>query len=125
LVTGTTFGPELRLTVPDYYSDSREDDNTSGASTPNTPTISGTAVTYGSSLTVRYYVTNGAVIRNEGGVLRTIADAAGNFTLSFSKETSGEIRSRVIFDQRMRSGNNRTLRRQIDTLTGQRSLLQQ
>src|SRR5437762_7444725 len=40
LVTDTSFGTELRLTIPDYYADSREDDNASGANTPNTPTLS-------------------------------------------------------------------------------------
>ena len=63
LVTGSTFGSELRLTIPDYYTDSREEDNAIGASTPATPSLSGTNVTYGSALTVRYYVTNGALIR--------------------------------------------------------------
>ena len=47
LVTGTAFGSELRLTIPDYYTDAREEDNTVGASTPATPSLSGTKVTHG------------------------------------------------------------------------------
>jgi hypothetical protein len=124
VVSGTTFGSELRLTIPDYYSDSREDDNAIGTNTGNTPSLSGTSVTYGATLDVRYYTSNGAIIRSEAGTARTIADAAGNFTVSFSKETSGEIRSRISFSQRMRSGGNRTLQRQIDILCGQRAQLQ-
>lgn len=124
LVTGTAFGSELRLTFPDYYADAREDDNAIGASTPSTPALATGNVTYGSTLTVRYYVLNGAIVRNESGTSRTLADAAGAFTVSFSKETSGLIRSRVLFNQRMRSGTNRTLRRQVDLLCGQRSQLQ-
>jgi prepilin-type N-terminal cleavage/methylation domain-containing protein len=125
LITATgTFGTELRLTIPDYYSDTREEDNAVGTRTPNTPTLASGKVTYGSTVTVRYYVTNGAVVRNEGGTPRTIADAAGSFTLSFCREASGEFRSRVYFDQRMRSGTNRRLRRQVDVLCTQRSQLQ-
>lgn len=124
LVTGTAFGSELRLTIPDYYADSREEDNAIGSSTPNTPSVTGGNVTYGSTLTVRYYVLNGAVIRNESGISRIVADAAGAFTLSFCTEASGLIRSRVLFDQRMRSGSNRMLHRQVDLLCGQRSQLQ-
>ena len=124
LVAGTAFGSELRLTIPDYYADSREEDNAVGSSTPNTPAVTSGNVTYSSTLTVRYFVLNGAIVRNESGTSRTLADSAGAFTLSFRTETSGLIRSRVIFDQRMRSGTNRTLRRQVDLLCGQRSQLQ-
>lgn len=124
LVAGTAFGNELRLTIPDYYADSREEDNAIGSSTPNTPTVTGGNVSYSTALTVRYFVVNGAIVRNESGTSRTLADAVGGFTLSFRTETSGLIRSRVLFDQRMRSGANRTLRRQVDLLCGQRSQLQ-
>ena len=124
LIAGSSSGSKLKLTIPDYYADSREEDNAGGANTPNTPTLSGTTVSYGAALTVEYTVSNGAVVRTEGGVSRTIADASGNFTVSFTKEASGGIRSRVLFDQRMRSASNRTLRRQIDVLCGQRAQLQ-
>ena len=124
LVTGTAFGSELRLTIPDYYTDAREEDNAVGASTPATPSLSGTNVAYGTALTVRYYVSNGAIIRDEGGTTRTVADDAGAFTISFSKDVSGLIRCRIIFNQRMRSGGNRMLNRQVDVLCGQRSQLQ-
>ena len=124
LVAGTAFGSELRLTIPDYYADSREEDNAIGSSTPNTPVVTSGNVSYSGTLTVRYYVLSGAIVRNEAGTSRTLADSAGGFTLSFRTETSGLIRSRVIFDQRMRSGTNRTLRRQVELLCGQRSQLQ-
>lgn len=124
LVTGTAFGSELRVTIPDYYADSREEDNAIGSRTPATPTVTGGDVSYGTALIVRYFVSNGAVVRNEAGTARTVAGSEGAFTLSFSRETSGEIRSRVFFDQRMRSGGNRTLRRQVEVLCGQRSQLQ-
>lgn len=123
LVTGTAFGNELRLTIPDYYTDSREEDNAIGSRIPGTPSVTNGIVSYGTPLIVRYYVSSGAVIRNEGGATRTIGDSVGAFTLSFCKETSGEIRSRVLFDQRLRSGKVRTLRRQVDVLCGQRSQL--
>jgi len=117
LVTGTTtFGTELRLTIPKYYSDTREEDNAIGTRTSNTPTATAGAVTYGTAFTVRYYVTGGAVIRNEAGTLRTIANAAGAFVVSFKKETSGAYRCRVFYDQPMRGATARTLRRQVDTL---------
>ena len=124
LVTGTAFGTELRLTIPDYYSDSREEDNAVGTKTPITPTLSGTTVTYGAAMTVRYYLLNGAVVRNEAGTIRTIADAAGGFTVSFSKEVTNQIRSRVLYNQRMRSGTIRNLNRSTDVLCGQRTKLQ-
>ncbi len=112
----TTFGTELRLTIPAYYSDTREEDNAIGTRTTVAPSVSGTTVSYGSPLTVRYYATGGAAIRAEGGTLRTIANAAGAFTLSFKKETSGAIRARVIFNQPTSGAKARTISRQVDTL---------
>ena len=117
LVTGTTtFGTELRLTMPDYYSDTREEDNAIGTKNTNAPSVAAGIVAYGSAFTVRYYVVGGAVIRNEAGTLRTIADASGAFTLSFKKETSGAYRCRVFYAQPTRGGTARTIRRQVDTL---------
>lgn len=125
LVSGTTtFGDELRLTIPDYYQDTREDDNTLGTNTPNSAAVTGGEVTYGTALTVRYYTVNGAAVRNEANVVRTVSDAAGAFALSFKRETDGTIRSRVFFDQPMRGGKTRTLRRQVDTVSVPRSELQ-
>jgi len=121
LVTGTNFGDEIRLTISDYYADTHEEDKASGLSTPSVPTLTNGSVTYGTSLTVRYYVSNGAVIRNEAGTLRTIGDASGAFALSFSAEASGLIRCRVLYNDTLRSGNDRTLRRQEDILCGQRA----
>lgn len=117
LVTGTTtFASELRLTIPDYYSDSREEDNAIGTKTAHTPTLASGAVAYGTALTVRYYTLNGAGIRNEAGTSRTVASAAGAFAFSFKRETTGAIRCRLFYDQPMRSGTNRKLRRQVDAL---------
>jgi hypothetical protein len=112
----TTLGTELRLTMPHYYTDSREEDNAIGTKTTTAPSVTSGTVSYGSPFTVRYYVTAGAVIRNEAGTLRTIADSAGAFTVSFKKETTGAYRCRVFYDQPMRSGTARTLRRQVDIL---------
>lgn len=123
LVTDTTtFGTELRLTIPDYYADTREEDNTFGTRTANAPVAkAGTAgapstVSYGTVLALRYYVVNGAPVRNEAGTVRTVGSTAGAFALSFKRETTGAIRCRVFFDQAMRGGTTRTLRRQLDTL---------
>ena len=125
LVTdSTTFGTELRLTIPDYYSDSREDDNTMGTNTPNAPSVAAGSVAYGTALTVRYYALNGAGVRNEAGTARTVASAAGALVLSFKRETSGAIRSRVVFAQPMLGGASQTLQRQVDTLCIARSELQ-
>ena len=52
------------------------------------------------------------------------ADAAGAFALTFKRETDGSIRSRVFFDQPMRGGRKRTLRRQVDAIAIARSELQ-
>ena len=124
LVGGTAFGSELRLTIPHYYADSREEDNAIGSRIAATPTLTGGNISYGAALIIRYYVLNGAVVRNEAGTIRTLASPVGAFTLSFCREVNGEIRSRVFFDQLMRSGSNRTIRRQVDVLCGQRSQLQ-
>lgn len=125
LVTGTTtFGSELRLTIPDYYADSREEDNAMGTKTANVPTVVSGSVCYGTALTVRYYVVNGAVFRNEAGTLRTIGAASGAFALSFKNETDGSVRCRSIYNQPMQGGAGRTLRRQLDILGYQRSQLQ-
>ena len=125
LITDTTpFGTELRLTIPDYYTDPREEDNAVGTKTATVPTLSGTTVCYGTALSVRYYVLTGAAIRNESGTLRTIGAATGAFALSFKNETDSSIRCRVAYDQRMQGGATRTLRRQLDVLGYQRTLLQ-
>lgn len=121
LVTGTAFGDELRLTIPDYYADSREDDVANGPSTANAPALTGGSVTYGTAATVRYFVSNGSVIRDESGTTRTLANSAGAFTLSFSADASGLTLCRVIFNDTMQGGQNRTLRRQVDVLCGQRA----
>ena len=123
VVTGAAFGDELRLTIPDYYADSREDDVASGRSTANVPTLTGGSVTYGTAMTVRYYVSNGAVVRDESGATRAVTDAAGAFTVSFSADGSGLIRCRVIINEMMRNSGNRPLRRQVDVLCGQRAQL--
>lgn len=125
LITDTaTFGPELRLTIPDYYADTREEDNAIGTKATNAPTYAAGSVAYGAPLTVRYYVSNGAAIRNEAGNLRTIGAAAGAFVLSFKNEADSTIRCRVYYDQRMQGGKTRTLRRQVDLLGYPRTLIE-
>jgi type II secretory pathway pseudopilin PulG len=116
-VTGTTtFGTELRLTIPDYYTDTREEDHPFGTRTANAPVVTAGTVSYGTALEVRYYVVNGAPVRDEAGTVRTVGGASGAFALSFKRESSGAIRCRVFFDQPTRGGISRTLRRQVDTL---------
>ena len=122
-VTGNNFGTVLQLTIPDYYTDSREEDNAIGLRVASTPTLSGGNVAYGGNLTVRYYTLDGAVIRSESGVLRTVADASGSFSISFSNDASELIRCRLLFNQPLRGSGGRTLRRQVDILCGQRSQL--
>lgn len=124
LVTGTNAGTELRVTIPDYYADTREEDNAIGSRTPNTPTLTGTKVSYGGTMLVRYYVLGGAVVRNEAGATRTIAEAAGAFVLSFKKEASGEVRAQIFYNQPMRGPGSRVLRRQVDLLSRPRADLQ-
>ena len=124
-VTGTNAGTELRVTVPDYYADARQEDDAIGSSTPNAPTLAGTTVSYSATLTVRYYVSGGAIIREEAGATRTLGDAAGAFVLSFRRETSGDFLCRVSYNQPMRGSGSRILRRQVDLLCRQRTDLQQ
>ncbi len=125
LVTGTaTFGDELRLTIPGYYADAREEDNAIGTKTTNAPAMVSGSVAYGTALPVIYSIQAGAVVRNEAGVARTIGAAAGAFVLTFKNETNGSIRCRMIYDQPMQGGAGRTLRRQLDVLCLQRAKLQ-
>lgn len=125
LVTDNSLGDEIRLTIPDYYADSRAEDDVLGPRVPNTPMLNAGAVSYGAPLTVRFFVSNGALIREEAGAPRTLTDSAGNFTFSVGREVSGAIRGRVFYDQCMRGGNaGRTLRRQVDFLCAQRAQLQ-
>jgi hypothetical protein len=117
LVTGTsTFGSELRLTIPDYYTDVREEDDANGTSSTAAPTVTSGTVSYGTNLTVRYYASSGAAVRNEAGTVRTVGSATAAFALSFKWETSGAVRCRVFFDQPLAGQNSRTLRRQVDAL---------
>ena len=117
LVTGANnYGSTLQLTLPNYYTDTRKEDDSHGTRVANFPSYASKKITYGTAVTVKYYVLNGAVIRSEGSAVRTIADAAGGFTLSFCTDTTGLIRSQINFSQRMRSGTNRNLIRQVSFL---------
>ena len=125
LVTDTTtYASELRLTIPDYYADSREDDNAIGTRDAVAPAVTGGVVAYGTPLSVRYSALNGEVVRHEAGLSRTVAAAAGAFVLSFKRETTGAVRCRLIFDQPLRSSSARKLHRLVDTLCLPRSELQ-
>lgn len=125
LVTDTAnFATELRLTIPDYYADSREDDNAIGTRDPVAPAVTGGVVAYGAPLIVRYFSAGGSVVRDEAGAARTVAAAAGAFALSFKRETTGAVRCRVVFDQPLRSSSARKLHRIVDTLCLPRSELQ-
>jgi hypothetical protein len=118
-VVGTTgtFAPELRLTIPDYYADNREEDDAIGGSkAANAPVLKGKEIVYGTPLLIRYYTLNGAAVRREGESSRSLADAAAGFAFSFSRETNGAIRCRVAYDQPARGLSNRKLRRTVDTL---------
>jgi type II secretory pathway pseudopilin PulG len=121
-VTGVnTYGSILQLKLPDYYSDTRVEDDAKGTSVANTPTYISKKVVYGTPITVEYSSSNGAVIRSGEGTPRTISDATGNFTVSFCKDSAGFISTRLIFDQRMRSASSRKLRRQVDFLADTRT----
>ena len=117
------WGSTLQLTMQKYYTDTRQEDDAIGPRTINTPALTNGAVTYGTPFTVQYYVSNGAIIRNEAGALRTVSDGSAGFTLSFSTDTTGLIRCRILYTQRMRSGTNRNLTRQVDILCGVRDQL--
>ena len=117
-VTGANnYGTVLQLTLPGYYSDTRSEDDAHGTRVANSPTYTAKVVAYGTPLTVQYYSFNGALLRSEGGVLRTLAPATGNFAASFCVDTTGLLRTQLVFDQRMRIGTTRTLRRQVDFLS--------
>src|SRR4051794_4227986 len=120
LVTGTATGSELRVTLPDYYTDTREDDNAKGGSASNPPTLTAGAITYGTSFVVSYYAQNGGIVRKEGATERVIADEVGGFALTFNTEASGQIRSRVTYNQRLVSWRNKFLARQVEILVPQR-----
>lgn len=123
LVTGTKVpASELKLTMPDYYADTRQEDDFLGPKTTNSPTVAGDTVNYGAPLVVRYFVTGGAAIRKEQALSRTLASAAGAFSYSFMRETDGSIRCRVSFDQPMRGGS-RTLHREAEVICLARSEL--
>jgi type II secretory pathway pseudopilin PulG len=124
-VTGTsTFGSELRLTFSDYYTDSREEDNAFGTSTPALPTSGDTGITYGIPLTVRFYTAGGAAIRKEGGIRRTIGAKVGAFTTSFKYEDDGGVRCRVTYARPMWASTSQTLQRQMEFLCYPRFMLQ-
>lgn len=123
VTTVGTVGNELRVTLPIYYTDSRLEDDAMGASVANVPTLAGANVNYGATMIVRYYVLNGAVIRNEAGTAVTIGDAPGAFSLGFAKQASGEILSSVTFNQPVSCWNNRLLTRSVSILSGQRTQL--
>jgi len=120
----TTFGNELRLTIPDYYADTREEDHASGPKTTSVPVRTGTDITYGTALTVRFSVVNGAAIRDEAGVPRSVGAAKDSFALSFKNEPDGAIRCRVAYAQPMQGGTGRTLTRSLDFLGYPRFQLQ-
>jgi type II secretory pathway pseudopilin PulG len=120
----TTFGSELQLTFSDYYTDAREEDNAFGTSTAAAPTLALNSISYGKSLTVRFYGSAGAAIRNEAGVERTIGAKVGGFTLSFKNEADRAVRCRVAFSRQMWRSGSQKLERQMDFLCYPRSVLQ-
>ena len=116
ITTAGTYGSTLQLTIPGYYSDTRLEDDSHGTRVANSPTYTSGKLGYGTAMTVRYYTLNGAVMRSEASAsstTRIIADATGNFIISFATDTSNFLHSKIDFDQRMRSGSNRSLRRQL------------
>jgi hypothetical protein len=128
LVTGNNnWGNTLQITIPDYYANSLQEEDTSAGRTANTPTYTGGVVSYGGTLTIQYYVTNGAVIHNEStsptATARKITNSNGAFTVAFCLDPSGLYHCRVSYSNQMRSGNNRQLSRQVDILCGQHSTL--
>lgn len=109
LVTDTdTLGSELRLTIPDYYADSREEDNAHGTKTPTEPTMPDASICYGTALTVRFSSLNGAALRDEAGISRSVGAATGAFALSFKNETDGSIHCRVAYAQPLQRGSGAT-----------------
>ena len=116
LVTGNGAATELRLTIPGFYADTREEDDAFGPKTTNAPVVTGSTVTYGTPLPVRYYALRGAGIRREQTVSRTVSDGAGAFEFSFQREATGAIRCLITFDQPMRGGATRSVRRQVSTV---------
>jgi hypothetical protein len=65
-------------------------------------------------------VQNGGVVRKEGTSESVIADQVGGFALTFNREASGQIRSRVTYNQRLVSWRNKFLTRQVQVLVPQR-----
>ena len=116
VIGANNYGSLLQLTLPRYYSDTREEDDSHGTRVANSPTFASGIVGYGSAVTVQYYALNGAIIRTEAGTARTVAESAGNNTVSFCVDSTGLIRTQLIYDQRLRSGTSRTLRRQVNFL---------
>jgi Tfp pilus assembly protein PilW len=78
--TASVSGGTLTITIPDYY-------DASGA--PRNPTLGIGRVYYNSptaSVTVRYFLQNGQVIRQEGATSSVIADDVQDFQLNFQNE---------------------------------------
>ena len=105
----------LRLTLPDYYADTREDDAAFGSRAANTPVLQDANVKYGTPFTVEYFVSNGACMRREGAISRPLTGATPAFAFTFTRETSGAIRGGISFDQPMRNLSAQKLRRSVAT----------
>ena len=105
----------MRLTLPDYYADTRDDDASFGSKTANAPVIQDAAVKYGTPLIVNYVVSGGACIRYEGSVARVLSSATPAFAFSFVRQTSGAVRCEISFDQPMRNRSAQKVRRTVAT----------
>lgn len=83
----TQSSKRLDLTVPDQYA------NAAPSRTFRTPSVSMTAVTYGTTPgTISYYITGSNCIREEGGVAKVIATDVADFQLTFdNSDPSGKV----------------------------------
>lgn len=107
---------KLDLTVPDQYA------NAGTSRTFRTPSVSMTAVTYGTTpRTVSYYTSGSNCIREEGGVAKVIATGVADFQLTFNNSDPLVVATTLTFAPKYRTQETASARSGT-TLTGRATL---
>jgi hypothetical protein len=114
-------GAILELTMARVYGDLAEEDDTSASRTLQAPVIVSGEPGYGATLTVRYSVSNGAIIREEAGVQRALTAAPAVFAMTFMTKPGGVVVGDGQFEQPFTHLGERTIRRPVKVQAVRRS----
>jgi type II secretory pathway pseudopilin PulG len=114
-------GTVLELTMTRIYGDLLEEDDKEASRSLQAPVFMSGEPGYGGTLTVRYFVNNNTIIREEAGIQRPVTTAPSVFTMTFMTKPGGVVSADGQFDQPFTHLGQRTIRRPIKVQAIRRS----